>query len=333
MGMAGHAPNNYHRHRYIGEHAIARLRERSVGRFAHRDDDDLANLLDESIAQACRAGRDDEIVDDGNLRHVVELATTPIETDLIAVCRHDARERREVVMTVLTRDQADFCRSSGKWQKRDPATSAPRPTGLAKLRDVMPAALTTPPLELTPSPGPEPIASEPPEAAPTPTEETETMPKKPTEWLTRDDACKLLGGMNPNYLSTIAVKQKWARKRDGSRVLYPRDKVEAFGAGGAKPRAARIAAAHARKAAPSPAPRTARAKTAELPTPPVVADDDAPTFLIRVAGPEGERKTLECATEGERDTTYFSLLGGGTPATAIRVYRLTAPRLRLEFDV
>lgn len=322
MGMARHAPSTYQRHYYITPYAVIGLRESTADRYAHRDDEDLANLLDESIARAVHDGHSDNVIDDGQFRRVVDLSSTTIDVELYAVCRPDARERRDVVMTILTADEASSARSSGRWQQRN-ATGVMVPVDFGTVLREQP--LVTPPtivpdaaVETPPAPQPEqPIIDEEPLMA----------KKTDPDWISRPATAKLLKA-NPNYLSTIATAMKWPKRKEGVLVFYGRAAVEAYQSAGLET----ASTATKRKAAPTPrkalAPHKATAAARDVVTPVPVAAGDAPMYLLRVSNGD-KAHHLEC-TESELDAAWRTLVDGGTPATAIIVYRMIATRLRLE---
>jgi hypothetical protein len=126
----------------------------------------------------------------------------------------------------------------------------------------------------------------------------------------------------------LSAEHKWRKRADQANgrsiMLYSRADVEATlsmrkNGPAIKPGRKPGASAAVKVATPTPPPKTSH-----------TAPAGAITHVLRVCGDKpGEVRYLECTAE-TLDDTYQALIAGGTPATAMGVYRLAQTRLKLE---
>jgi hypothetical protein len=153
MGKAWQAPmDSYKRNRYIAEHAILRLRERleksraGTKEIAHRDDEDLANLIDTAVQESMDNHMFEQIVDDGDPATLVDISEK-LQDALYAVVKrnsHSGKQHAEAVVTLLTKVMVDKHRRNGKWGNPVPADMlGSSPTSAATVRLPVPAVTTS----------------------------------------------------------------------------------------------------------------------------------------------------------------------------------------------
>ncbi len=105
MGHAWRAPNaSYVRHYFIAGHAVTRLRERLENQLSatYRDDEDLANRIDQAVVDGVSAGHIETHLYQGKPSKVVSLRHTLNEELYAVVVRNKLRGQREAVVTLLT---------------------------------------------------------------------------------------------------------------------------------------------------------------------------------------------------------------------------------------
>lgn len=129
---------SYKRRHAVSSHAMERFRERVDEEFRHRDDEDLANLLDDRI---CHAEHSYEVRDPRAPEEITTLFTVECRS-----ATYYAVVRDQTVVTVLDEAMAQN-NFAGQWS---PVMNAP----FAVLR-----GLKIPPPAPTPPPTPAPVAS------------------------------------------------------------------------------------------------------------------------------------------------------------------------------
>jgi hypothetical protein len=118
--MMGDRPTRYERHFRISHHALERLRLRGDHDMRMLDDGPLGDLLDSAVHDASESGLTETVVDQGRLTRVVDISGT-LGFDLRALLREDDRRSTfpEIVVTLITGEQASRSRASGYWLKPD----------------------------------------------------------------------------------------------------------------------------------------------------------------------------------------------------------------------
>lgn len=123
MAMASRAPmNSYKRRYFVASHAVDRLRDRwaKMDSHRHRNDPDLGNLIDSSVASAVAHKRVEALVDDEGPFKAVAFGQE-LDDNLVAVVRPNSTTSKgapaEAIVTVLGGGMAEQKRANGTWRK------------------------------------------------------------------------------------------------------------------------------------------------------------------------------------------------------------------------
>jgi hypothetical protein len=115
MGMAHRAPmDGYKRRCDVKRHAVERLRERfhEKGDLTYRDDEDIANKVDQVVTQAIGARHYESIIDRRKPTLLVDVSEA-LQDALYAIVRED--RGKMIVVTLLTKAMVEKNRSRGRW--------------------------------------------------------------------------------------------------------------------------------------------------------------------------------------------------------------------------